>query len=83
MNESSLNLSDPRWTFEIEILSMSLEVMFFIPAFSSPLLVQLTGTRTAHARNAIGTKILSLHKKKQKQNISDHILQYGIFKRCP
>lgn len=39
---------------------MSLEVMFLIWDPSRPVLVQLTGTRTVQAKNAIGTKILSL-----------------------
>ena len=45
---------------------MSLEVMLVILAPSRPVPVQLTGTRTIQARKAIGTKILSLHNKKQK-----------------
>jgi len=49
---------------------MSLEVMFLAP--SSPVLVELTGTRTAHAMNAIGTKILSLHNRNIKHQ--DHVL---------
>jgi len=39
---------------------MSLEVMFLMWAPSRPVLVQLTGTRIVQAKNAIGTKILSL-----------------------
>lgn len=54
-------LCDPSGTFEIESLSMSLEVPFFvISRIFKASLVQLTGTKTAHARSAIGTKILSL-----------------------
>jgi hypothetical protein len=44
--------------FEIESLSMSL---YTKSECSKVPLVQLTGTMTAKARNAIGTKIFSLH----------------------
>jgi hypothetical protein len=55
------NLCDPSGIFEIESLSMSLEVTLDSFSISKVLFVQLTGTRIAHARRAIGTKILSLH----------------------
>lgn len=54
------NLSDPYMTFEIESLSISLDVTLRSCASCSPSLVQLTGTRIDHESNAIGTKILSL-----------------------
>lgn len=56
------NLSDPRSIFEIDNLSISLDVTLRSFASCSPSLVQLTGTRIDHASNAIGTKILSLKK---------------------
>lgn len=55
-------LCDPSGTLEIESLSMLLEVTLESLVPSKVLFVQLTGTRTPHARKAIGTKILSLHK---------------------
>lgn len=42
---------------------MSLEVTFNNSVLFEELFVQFTGTKIAHARNAIGTNILSLHKK--------------------
>ena len=57
---------DPDGTFEIESLSMSLAVTFDNLSMSETLFVQLTGTRIAHAKNAIGTKILSLHNQNRK-----------------
>ena len=57
---SVTNLSDPYSTFDIESLSISLDVTLRSCASCSPSLVQLTGTRTDHESNAIGTKILSL-----------------------
>lgn len=59
-NKCQKYLCDLAGTFEIESLSMSLEVILATFAISKVLFVQLTGTKTAHARNAIGTKILSL-----------------------
>lgn len=57
--EQSSHLGDPRGMFDTESLSMLLKITFS-PA--NMLFVQLTGTRTTHASNVIGTKILSLHK---------------------
>lgn len=51
------NLGEPAEIFEIASLSMSLK---FAWLSSSVLLVKFTGTVTAHARNAIGTKIFNL-----------------------
>lgn len=56
------HLCDFSGIFEIESLSMSLEVtLASLLARSKVLFVQLTGTKRAHERNAIGIKILSLH----------------------
>lgn len=57
---SVTNLSDPYSTFDIESLSISLDVTLRSFASCSPSLVQLTGTKIDHESNAIGTKILSL-----------------------
>jgi len=57
---------------------MSLEVMFLIWAPSRPVLVQLTGTRIVQAKNAIGTKILSL--KTQTENMRSEKPYYGFLK---
>lgn len=57
---SLTNLSDPRSTFEIESLSILLDVTLRSFASCKPSLVKLTGTRIDHDSNAIGTKILSL-----------------------
>lgn len=58
------NLAEPSGIFEIDSLSISLEVTFLnCLANSNSLFVQLTGTRTAQASIAIGAKILSLQNK--------------------
>lgn len=55
------NLFEYSGIFEIDSLSISLEVTFFkCLANSNVLFVQFTGTRIAHASNDIGAKILSL-----------------------
>lgn len=54
---SSANLFDPKGMFDIDSLSMLLCCTVDNCRVS---LVQLTGTRTVNARNAIGPNILSL-----------------------
>lgn len=62
-------LRDPIGIFDIESISM---LLYLKLERSKVLLVQLTGTMTANARKAIGTKILSLqlNRKKRKGKVN-------------
>lgn len=59
LNRLWFYLSDPSGMFEIESLSILLNVTPLV--FSKVSFVTLTGTRIAHASNIIGKNILSLH----------------------
>lgn len=56
---------DPEGIFDIESLSISLNVKSSLCFNDSP--VQLTGTKTAKAKTVMGTNIFSLHNHKSLQ----------------